>query len=161
MSNQTLIGIAQTKISQDQTEIVTAPNLGSCLGISVYDPKLKLGGMIHCLLPMSKSDPEKAAANPYMYVDTGVTRMLAELIAKGADKKSLVIAVAGGGNINDENNVFEIGKKNYTILKKLLWKNNLLLKGEHCGNNFSRTVSLNIGTGKTQVKVQGEIIDLA
>lgn len=160
MEEQTLIGIAQMKVSKNPTEILIAPNLGSCLGISVYDQINKIGGMIHCLLPLSKSDPDKASKNPCMYVDSGFAFLLDQMFEMGADKKNLIISVAGGGNINDENNVFEIGKKNYTVLKKLLWKNNLLIKAEHVGDNFSKTVSLNIGTGKTQVKVQGQIIEL-
>ena len=59
MEGQTLIGIAQMKVSKNPTEILTAPNLGSCLGISVYDRVNKIAGMIHCLLPLSKSDPDK------------------------------------------------------------------------------------------------------
>lgn len=161
MSEQTLIGIAQMKISQKPEEILVAPNLGSCLGVSVYDQKCKLAGLIHCLLPHSKSDPEKARNNPYMYVDTGVALMLDQMFARGADRSTLIITVAGGGNMNDENNVFEIGKKNFTILKKILWKNNLLIKAEHVGETFSRTVSLHVGTGKTFVKTRGETFELS
>ena len=161
MEVQTLIGIAQMKISQDPGEILIAPNLGSCVAVGVYDYAKKFGGLIHCLLPMSKSDPQKAAENPYMYVDTGVAMMLDQMFHMGADRKTMIITVGGGSNINDQNNVFEIGKKNYTVLKKFLWKNNLLIKAEHVGDNFSRTVSLHIASGQSYVKVQGQIFELA
>ena len=160
MAQESLIGISQMKISQDPCEILVAPNLGSCLGVSVYDYTSKLAGLIHCLLPHSKSDPEKAKSNPLMYVDTGVALMLDQMFSRGANRNTLIITVGGGGNINDQNNVFEIGKKNITVLKKFLWKNNLLIKAEHVGDSFSRTVSLHVGTGKTFVKVQGKIIEL-
>jgi chemotaxis protein CheD len=161
MGKQSFVGIAQMKLTRDGEELLVAPNLGSCLGVSVYDPKQKLGGMIHCLLPLSSSDPEKAKQNPCMYVDTGVAYLLEQMIANGSELKALIIAVAGGSNINDANNVFEIGKKNITVLRKLLWRNNLLVKGEHVGENFSRTVTLDMATGKTTVKYQGKVIDLA
>lgn len=148
------------KVSTNPDEVLVAPNLGSCVGVSVYDPTKKIGGLIHCLLPMSKSDPEKAAATPCMYVDTGVSKLLQEMISKGCNQKDLIIIAAGGSNINDANNVFEIGKKNHTVLKKLLWKNNLLLKAEHFGDSVSRTVILNIESGKTSVKVNGEVLQL-
>jgi chemotaxis protein CheD len=160
MGKQTIIGIAQMKISRDPDEILVAPNLGSCIGVSAYDPVEKIGGMIHCLLPLSKSDPAKAQENPSTYVDSGVSLLLEKLFLEGAAKETIIISVAGGGNMNDPNNVFEIGKKNYTILKKFLWKNNLLLRGEHIGNSISRTVSLEIGTGLTKVKFQGQTIIL-
>jgi chemotaxis protein CheD len=149
------IGIGQMRISKDPTTILIAPNLGSCLGIAIYDPVKKVGGLIHCLLPLSKSNPEKAEKEPYHFVDTGLVTMLQEFIKQGCDKKNLMISVAGGSNINDENKVFEIGARNYTVLKKVLWKNNLLLKGEDCGDSISRTVTLNIGTGEVFVKSQG------
>ena len=95
-----------------------------------------------------------------MYVDTGVVLLLKELTERGANKKDLVIKIAGCGNINDTNNVFEIGKKNYTVLKKVLWKNGLLLKSEHVGDSFSRTVSLDIESGKVDLKINGEVFEL-
>lgn len=152
-----LIGIGQMMVSSEESTIMSAPNLGSCLGIAIYDRVKRQGGLIHCLLPLSKSNPEKAASEPCTFVDTGVVTLLNELLKLGSQKKDLEIIVAGGSNINDSNNVFEIGVKNYTILKKVLWKNNLLLKSEDVGLNFSRTVTLHIGSGEVFVKANGEI----
>lgn len=159
MREQKLIGIGTCEFSQDPQAILIAPNLGSCLGIAVYDHVSGLGGLVHCLLPLSKNDPEKASKNPCLFVDTGFSFMLNYMLSRGVDLKKAAIVVAGGSNINDQNNIFEIGKKNYTILKKLMWKNNLLLKAEHCGDSLSRTLSLDIGTGLTTLKIQGKIIE--
>jgi chemotaxis protein CheD len=160
MGARHLIGIAQMRTSDDAADVLVAPNLGSCLGVVAYDPKLKRGGMIHCLLPLSSADPEKARSTPTMYVDTGVALLLETLLKQGSQKKDLLIAVGGGSNINDTQNVFEIGKRNYTVLRKILWKNNLLIKGEHCGASYSRTVSLAIGTGTCIVKTPEAEIQL-
>ena len=122
---QHLVGIGELKMSNKPEDILTAPNLGSCLGISVWDPKLKIGSMIHCLLPLSNTNPERAKNQPATFVDTGVVMLLNEMVAHGSNKKDLVIIVAGGSNINDTNNVFEIGKRNYTVLRKVLWKNEM------------------------------------
>jgi len=153
---QTLVGIAQMAISDSAQDTLVAPNLGSCLGVVAYDPKKAIGGLIHCLLPLSQSNLEKAKSEPYTYVDTGVVLLLKELFARGCSKSDLVIVVAGGSNINDENNVFEIGKKNYTVLRKVLWKNNLLIKAEHVGDRISRTVSLRMETGEIWLKISGQ-----
>lgn len=155
MSNR-FVGIAEIAFSNDPEETLTAPNLGSCVGVAVYDAVAQRGAVIHCLLPLSSSDPEKAKSNPCMYVDTGVVLLLEKLLTQGCDKKRLRIVAVGGGNMNDENNVFEIGKRNYTVLKKVLWKNNLLLKGEDFGGPHGRTLGLEIGTGKTWLKIQGK-----
>ena len=160
MANRILIGIAEMVVADDPEIILCAPHLGSCLGISAYDPKKRIGAMIHCLLPLSKSDPAKAAEKPYMYTDTGFAAMIEDLLQRGSEKKDLIICVAGGASINDKNNVFEIGKKNYTVLRKLMWKNNLLLKAEHVGDEFSRTISLSIATGEVSVSFNSTQIKL-
>lgn len=156
MGESHYVGIAQMRVGGESPDVLIAPNLGSCLGIAVYDAKSKQGGMIHCLLPLSKSDPEKAKQNPCMYVDTGVALLLEKLMAAGASKNNLEIYVAGGASINDDNNVFEIGKKNYTVLKKILWKNNLLIKSEDVGASHSRTISLDLASGEVWLKAQGQ-----
>lgn len=159
MASQHTVGIAQMKLSAVPGDVLFAPNLGSCVGVAAYNPVLKCGAVVHCLLPLSKADPQKAAENPYMYVDTGVARMLELLLQGGGDRKHLVIVAAGGANINDEQNVFEIGKRNHTVLKKILWKNNLLLRAESFGDNVGRTLSLDISSGKTTLKVRGQTTD--
>lgn len=160
MGNQQFVGIAEMKLSTNPDDVLVAPNLGSCVGVAVYDPVNKKGGLVHCLLPMSKSDPAKAALNPFMYVDTGVVKLLELFLLSGVDKRELIIVAAGGANINDEANVFEIGKKNHTVLKKILWKNNLLLRAENFGDSVGRTLSLDVGTGKAQLKMRGQTTDL-
>lgn len=159
-NRQHLVGIAQIKISDDPQDVIVAPNLGSCVGIAVYDKTLRRGGMVHCLLPLSKADPAKAAQNPCMYVDTGFAALLDQLMKMGSDKKNLTIIAAGGASINDDNNIFEIGKRNHTVLKKILWKNGLLLAAEHFGENYGRTLALHIDSGKATLKAKGETIEL-
>ena len=147
-----LVGIGEMIISETPDDVLAAPNLGSCLGIAVYDPVHKRAGMIHCMLPLSKSNQEKAADNPSLYVDTGVVDLLAKMCARGSQKKDLVISCVGGSNISDTNNVFEIGKKNYTIFRKVMWKNGLLIKAEHVGDSISRTISLHVDSGEVWLK---------
>lgn len=160
-SKKIMIGIAEMVISNNPEELLIAANLGSCLGVTVYDPVLKVGGLIHCLLPLSKSDQEKAKANPCMYVDTGVVMLLSEVLSKGAKKENLIITVAGGASINDSSNVFEIGKKNFTIFRKVMWKNNLLITAQDVGDHISRTLSLSIATGEVLLRKQGTVTELS
>ncbi len=154
------VGIGEIVISEDLTSIIVAANLGSCLGFSVYDNKRKLAGMVHCLLPLSKSDPDKAKAKPGMYVDTGVCALMSHFLDSGSNREDLVLGVAGGAAVSDSGGVFDIGKKNYVALKKMLWKNSLLLKAEHVGENYPRTVMLHVNDGTLLLKAQGETIQL-
>ena len=132
-------------------EIVTYA-LGSCLGLMVYDPVAQVGGMLHAMLPLSKINPEKAETNPYMFVDKGVPILFKEVYGLGGQKERLIVKAAGCGSPMGKNEMFKIGERNYTVLKKLLWKNGVLLKAEEVGGDISRTVHFEISTGRVIIK---------
>ncbi len=73
-----VVAVGDMKIGRDADLIVTHA-LGSCLGLVVYDPVEKVGGLLHAMLPLSKINPDKAKANPYMFVDTGVPALFKAL----------------------------------------------------------------------------------
>lgn len=158
--NRKLAGIGQMVVSSDASDLLVVPNLGSCLGVAVFDPQKKVGGVVHCLLPLSSADPKQAQEKPTLYVDTGVATLLDTVIGMGATKRGLIIVAAGCGNINDANNVFEIGKKNHTIFRKVMWKNGLMIKAEHIGDSHSRTLSLDMSSGKMSLRFSQETIVL-
>ena len=150
-----VVAVGDMKIGQEVDTIVTHA-LGSCLGLMVYDPVAKVGGLLHAMLPLSKINPDKAKANPYMFVDTGVPTLFKALYEIGGQKTRMVIKAAGCGNPLGKNEMFKIGERNYTVLKKLLWKNNILLKAEDVGGTASRTVYLDLTTGQTVISSGGQ-----
>ena len=156
------MGVADMKVSAEIGDLIITHALGSCLGIVVHDPVACVGGMLHVMMPLSTIDPAKAQRNPSMFVDTGFPELLIECLNAGARKQRLEIRVAGGANsgMREEDDFFQIGKRNLVVLRKLLWKNELLLKSYDVGGTNSRTMSLEIGTGKVTVKSCGQIISL-
>jgi len=130
--------------------------LGSCLGLMVYDPAVQVGGILHAMLPLSRINPEKAQSNPFMFVDTGVPALFKALYDLGAQKTRMIVKAAGCGNPLGKNEMFKIGERNYTVLKKLLWKNNILLESEDVGGSASRTVYLELSTGQTIINSKGK-----
>ncbi len=150
------VGIAEMHVSRDPGEVIATYALGSCVGLSLYDSQARVGGLIHCMLPLSRIDPAKAERNPLMYVDTGVTVLLQALFDLGAQRKSLSAKVAGGSKIMDANGVFNIGERNYTVLRKVLWKNDILVSGEDVGGSIPRTMYLHMDSGKTILKAGGQ-----
>jgi len=134
--------------------------LGSCLGLAVYDPVARVGGLLHAMLPLSKINKEKARSNPYMFVDTGVPVIFKTLYELGAQKKRLIVKAAGCGNPLGKNEMFKIGERNHTLLKKLLWKNNVLLSAEDVGGTKSRTVRFDISTGQVIISSGGKESEL-
>jgi len=149
-----IVAVGDMKIGRNSDIIVTHA-LGSCLGLVVYDPVQRVGGLLHAMLPLSKINPAKAEAKPFMFVDTGVPALFKALYEIGGQKSRMAVKAAGCGNPLGKNEMFKIGERNYTVLKKLLWKNNILLETEDVGGTASRTLHFDISTGQTVVTING------
>jgi chemotaxis protein CheD len=150
-----VVEVGDMKVCGNGNTLVTHA-LGSCLGLMVCDPVAHVGGLLHAMLLLSKINPQKAEANPYMFVDTGVLELFKQLYELGGQKKRVVVKAAGCGRPLGDNEIFKIGERNYTVLKKFLWKNNLLLEAEDVGGTISRTVNLDISTGRVIVSSNGK-----
>ena len=150
-----IIVVGDMKTGEKEDLLITHA-LGSCLGLTVYDPEIKIGGLLHAMLPLSKINRDKAQANPYMFVDTGVPTLFKTLYEMGAKKSRLVVKAAGCGNPMGRNETFKIGERNYSALKKLLWKSDILLEAEDIGGTKSRTVNFDILSGITIISSNGQ-----
>jgi chemotaxis protein CheD len=150
-----VINVGDMKVGRNGDLLVTHA-LGSCLGLMVYDPALHVGGLLHAMLPLSKINQRKAQANPFMFVDTGIPALFKALYELGGQKRRMVVKAAGCGNPLGTNEMFKIGQRNYTVLKKLLWKNNVLLESEDVGGNGSRTVHFDLSNGQIIISGKGE-----
>ena len=154
-----VVAVGDMKFGQEVDTLVTHA-LGSCLGLMAYDPVAKVGGLLHAMLPMSKINPDKAKSNPHMFVDTGVPTLFKALYELGGQKARMVIKAAGCGNPLGKNEMFKIGERNYSILKKLLWKNNIMIVAEDIGGTACRTVYLDLATGQTVISSGGKKTEL-
>jgi len=150
------VGISEMQVSTTAEDVLVTYSLGSCVGLALYDPVACIGGLIHCMLPLSKIDPAKAAAKPCMFTDTGVPALLQAMFNLGASKKHLVAKVAGAAALMDEKGMFKIGERNFTVLRKILWKNDILIAAEETGGTIARTLYLYMDTGRTVIKSQGQ-----
>ncbi len=155
-----VVGVADMKVSNNPGDIIVTHALGSCIGIAIYDRTAKVGGILHFMLPLSEANPEKARSNPFMFADTGIPAFFEAAQKLGASKRRLKIKMAGGAQVFDTKDFFAIGKRNQVIARKIFWKNNLLIEKEHVGGHFSRTMYLEIGTGRTWLRIQGKEIEL-
>ena len=155
-----VVGVADMKLAAETGDVLVTHALGSCLGIAAYDPALQLGGLLHVMLPQASLNPDKAKANPFMFVDSGVPAFFRTLFAQGASKGRLVVKVAGGANVQDlAGDRFEIGKRNHVMLRKLLWQNGVMVKAEDVGGSHPRTMYLEIGSGRCWLSTGGQEIE--
>lgn len=154
------VEISDMRVSSDPESVLVTYALGSCIAVIVHDPVRKIGGMIHYMLPLSESCPEKAKAKPAMFADTGIPLLFKSMYAFGSEKKDLLVKVAGGGALYDDKGLFNIGKRNYTVLRKMFWKAGVIISSEDVGGAKSRTTRLWVGTGRCTVTSQGTEVEL-
>ena len=150
-----IVGVADMKVSKNPAESIVTFSLGSCIGLVIYDPAVKVGGILHYMLPDSPIDKDKAVARPYMFADSGIPRLFKAAYQLGAVKNRMKVYVAGGAEILDQKGFFNIGKRNYMALKKMFFKNNVMINNQNVGGNTNRTVRVEIATGDIYVKTSG------
>lgn len=157
-ARERVVGVADFRVTADPDVRLVTYALGSCLGVTVYDAAAHVGGMLHVMLPTGSIDLDKMADNPSMFVDSGVPALFKECYKLGARKERMVVKVAGGSHTGatDEDDRYQIGKRNVLALRKLLWKNGVMLHAQDTGGiQVSRTMWLDIGTGQVTLKVNG------
>ena len=155
-----VVGISEYVVSGDPAETLVTYSLGSCVGLVLHDPVAGVGGMLHSMMPSSRTNPEKAASTPAMYTDTGAQMLVQALFDRGATRANLCAKVVGAASQVDQNSLFRIGERNHAVVRKVLWKNEILIAAEDVGGSASRTVYLEIGTGRTTVKSEGTVREL-
>ena len=150
-----VVGVGDMKISNDPEDVLVTYSLSSCIGLAIYDAVAKVGGLLHYMLPESSLDGNKARKNPYMFGDTGIPLLFKETYKLGAKKNRLKVIVVGGAQILDQKGFFNIGKRNHTLLRKMFWKNNVMIDYEEVGGTVNRTIRLEIESGQAWLKVSG------
>ena len=153
---QIVVQMADCRVADVPGQVLATYALGSCIGLAVHDPKAGVGGLLHFMLPDSGIDPARGRENPFMFADTGIPLLLEQVCRKGASKQRLMVHAAGGAQMMDRENVFEIGKRNYLAMRKILWKKGILIHAEAVGGVTSRTVRLQVGSGRVWLQEAGE-----
>ncbi len=151
-----VVPIGDMRIAQSPDRLVTDA-LGSCLCLTVYDPAAGVGALLLALLPLAKINLKKADRNPFMFVDTGIPALIAQLAAREnvTPKDHWVVKAAGCGNPMGFKEVFKIGERNYRILCERLADEGVGLTAEDIGGTASRRVCLDLASGQTIVHSNG------
>lgn len=155
LRSQVVVGVADCRITNDAQASIVTYALGSCVAVAIHDPVARVGGMLHLMLPESSLDAVKAGRNPYMFADTGIPLLFQQAYAAGADKRRLVVRIAGGAQVMDDSGVFNIGKRNCLTVKKVLWKAGVMISAEALGGRESRTVRLEMESGRFLLRTAG------
>jgi chemotaxis protein CheD len=157
--NVITVGIADCQVSNSQDAVLTTHALGSCIAVAIHDPVAQVAGLLHFMLPDSSIDREKK--QPFKYADTGIPALFKAACALGAQKKRLHIRLIGGAQTMDPNGIFNIGKRNHLACRKLLWAEGLMIRAEDVGGSVSRTVRMEVGSGRLVVNSNGATLCLS
>lgn len=145
------VGIAELRIA-GAPQVLKAYGLGSCLAVALYDPGLRLGGLVHCLLPQQRgTDPVDVSPK---YVDAAIRLMIEKLLEAGADPGRLQAKIAGGANMFESEFItlmHSIGVRNARSARETLLELGIPLVAEEVGGNRGRTVAFDLATGQLLV----------
>lgn len=151
----TYVGIGELAVSGGSGSVIKTLALGSCVAVAVFSKKTQVAGLLHVQLPESTINQALAAKRPGAFADTGIPLLLAEIAKLGCSPADLVVKLIGGAQVMDPNNTFNIGKRNYLAVKKVLWANRLFPASEEVGGNISRSVSITVGSNEVLIHTPG------
>ncbi|MDW7675583.1 MAG: chemotaxis protein CheD [Bacillota bacterium] len=152
MSEMVKVGMADLKVSKEPTNLITS-GLGSCVGICLYDPITKIGGLAHIMLPSSKG--VRQSDNKAKFADTAVEILIDNMMKQGAKRTRLVAKMAGGSqmfNFKGSSDVMRIGERNVEASKQALKEAKVSLLSCDCGGNYGRTIVLDTKSGNLFVR---------
>lgn len=142
------VGIGELRVSRSPDLLRTT--VGSCVGIIIYDPVKKVGGLAHIMLP------KYTGGNKAKFADTGIEELIRVLVKEyGATKKNLAAKIAGGADMfnhgKDKLGILAIGKNNIEAVCNSLKSNRIRLVASDIGKNYGRTIEFDINTQKAKV----------
>ena len=146
------IGIADMKMAKGQGMLVTYA-LGSCIGICLYDPAIKLGALVHIMLPVNM---ETNRTNTMKYADTGIRETLKQMESMGARRGRITAKIAGGAKMFETGaSLGNIGQRNIESVRMNLKKEGVRLLKEDVGGSGARTLLFDVESGLGCVRSYG------
>lgn len=147
------VGIADVKVA-NAPHLLKTSGLGSCVGVVIYDLKLKVAGLAHIMLPDSTAS-KRENRNGMKYADTGIDLLLELLIKQGVNKHSLKAKLAGGAHMfafRSDNQMLRIGERNVEAVILKLNQLNIPILAQDVGGNKGRTIEFDPDTGLLSIK---------
>lgn len=155
MSEQKLtVGIADMKLLQNDGILITYA-LGSCIGLCFHDPRLRLGALLHIMLPLNM---EAGRTHPLKYADSGIKETLRQMEARGASRSRMTVKIAGGAKMFEVSGsgLGNIGQRNIESVHAILKRENIRLLAENVGGTVARTLLFDVASGQACIRSYGQ-----
>ena len=143
------------KMAQGEGVLVSYA-LGSCIGLCFHDPRLRLGALLHIMLPINM---ETGRTHPLKYADTGIRETLKQMEARGAMRSRMTVKIAGGAKmfeIAGGSGLGNIGQRNIESVNAILKRENIRLLAQEVGGKVARTLFFDVGSGQGCVRSYGQ-----
>jgi chemotaxis protein CheD len=157
----TAVAGGEYRVTLDQDEVLLADALLTGIGIAIFDPVARVGGLLHFEFPESRANPQQAQRQPALFADTGVPLLFDRAIKGGAQKERMIVRVAGGAECPQQPGTRQVAKGNYLAMRKILWKTGVLVEREAIGGTIQRSLIVQIGTGCVVIQQAGEPVETA
>lgn len=144
------VGMAEAKVAVAGDSLRTL-GLGSCVGVALYDPVLKIGGLLHVMLPVSGGKTEL----PAKYVDTGIPYVINQMKEAGAQTRHMIAKLAGGAQmfaLTTGSDIVRVGPRNVEAVRQWLQDARIPIIAADVGGSVGRTVELFTDTGTFSIR---------
>lgn len=155
-----VVSVGEMQLSDRPGDILIAPAIGSCVAVSFYDIEACVGGLVHFMLPDGSVNPQRAEETPCLFANVAIPLLFKRAYEMGVSKQRMVVKAAGGAQFVEDRDFFAVGRRNVTMLRRLLWQNGIPLTAESVGGTASCSFFLEIGSGRTWLQCGTEEIDL-
>jgi len=150
-----MVDVGGMAVSNSTGDVLsTSAPVGSTVAVCLWESNAQVSGLLHFLLPDSKSNPAQAEVTPATFADTGLMILLDEAMRLGAKKSQCKVWLIGGAQVGDGENAGKLAKRNVLAARSALWKAGILLDREEVGGNKPRKATLSVSGGELLVKVE-------
>jgi chemotaxis protein CheD len=156
MNEMIKVGMADLNVCNSPNALTTL-GLGSCVGIILYDPYKKVGGLVHVMLPDSTKIINNE--NKAKFADTGIDALIKRMLEIGAERRNLYAKIAGGAQMfafSNNSDMMRIGERNVEATKLKLQQLGISIRAEDTGANYGRTIEFYPETGELLIKSVGK-----
>jgi len=160
------VRMGEIEVAKGNDDLI-ASGIGSCLVITLYDSKQKIGALAHTMLPARRMSAtadyadgnrrlRRSAASAVAdtrYADTAIDEMIKKIEAQGAKKEFIEAKIIGGANMFSAF-TSDIGENNISYARKKLKNQGIPIVGECVGGSQGRSVEFSVASGIVTVKTK-------
>ncbi|WP_209005499.1 hypothetical protein [Steroidobacter agaridevorans] len=149
--SEVVLKIGQFYFGGGRTKIRTL--LGSCVSITMWHPRLKIGGMCHYMLPQRGAGGTASSAAEGNYADEVMQMFLGEIRHAGTRPRDYIVKLFGGGCMfADSSELREVSGRNVSAGRTLLARHGFSISAENTGGSGSRVLVFELWSGDVWIR---------